>query len=162
MAFCIFISANVNSGSPVSFFDNDLAYELQRSGVNLTPPTVSSWADIPVPPEKDKNKQEKEVTSWADVTAQKSVSWHDVSKSENDMSKQDNDVSKIEDGVRDNKLASVVQEQLSLNSLDDKLIKKRLTREASRIKEKDLATSLVSPRAPVLSTQQLDNIDLGW
>ncbi|XP_053408690.1 dynein axonemal assembly factor 8-like isoform X2 [Mercenaria mercenaria] len=142
------------SESPVTFFDNDIAYEFQRSGINITPPrAVSSWADIPVPAEKDKNKQEKDDTSWSNIPIKKSVSWNDMSRPDNDMPKMDNDIT-------DNRYATEMQGQLSLNSLDDKLIKKKLNREASRNKEKDIATNLLSPRAPILSTQQLDNIDL--
>jgi hypothetical protein len=157
----------VTSGSPVTFFDNDIAYEFQRTGINIAPPPVSSWADIPLPAEKDKNKKEKEVSSWGEIPVKKSVSWNDMPKSDNDMPRTDNDISRADNDMPrlesdiDNRYATEIHGQLSLNSLDDKLIQKKLHREATRNKEKDIATNLLSPRAPVLSTQQLDNIDLG-
>lgn len=148
----------MTNGSAVTYFDNDLAYELQRSGINIR---STSWEDIPVSAEKDKNKQEKEVHSKSsNVAKQKFVSWNDMPRSENDRAKIENDGPKIDNDIADNRFACEIP-GLSLNSLDDKLIQKQLNREASRNKEKDLATSLVSPRAPVLSTEQLDNIDLG-
>ena len=146
------------------FFDNDFVYQLQRSGLNIHPPAVSSWADIPVAADKDKNKSEKDALAKTAADndnndrkekVQKSVSWSDCGTSMDDNSLPDND------NVVDNRMITEGNESLSLNSLDDRGIRRQLSREASRNKDKEMASDLISPRAPVLSTQVLDNIDIG-
>ena len=133
----------------IPLYDNDLAYEIQI-GSTSGDTGVTSWFDIPTESNNDnfhnifedeENGNENNspsVVSWADIPKNK--------KSAND--------SKIE---ADKKGGSF----LSLNSLDDKGIQKQLDREKTRKKEKELATNILSPRGPLLSTQALDNIDLG-
>lgn len=162
------------------FFDNDLAYELQRSGVNINQPSVTSWADIPIPAEKDKNRNSKQAQAKTESQSslkinedKKTVSWEDgvgsydnerglessdnskgVSNSDNNINVPDNDLSDCRTSVE-------TSGHLSLNSLDDRGIRRQLDREANRNKDKEMASSLISPQAPVLSTQILDNIDIG-
>lgn len=147
------------------FFDNDLAYQLQRSGVNFSPPSVTSWADIPIPAEKDKNRNEKnsqtktagDFDSKCEEKKEKAVSWTD----NYNHNSSDNAKSVPDNSVRDNRTAMEESSPLSLNSLDDRGIQRQLSREVSRNKDREMASSLISPQAPVLSTQVLDNIDIG-
>ncbi|XP_052272728.1 dynein axonemal assembly factor 8-like isoform X2 [Dreissena polymorpha] len=153
------ISSNKDEDNDTSFqmrvFDNDLAYELQKSGINITPPTVSAWSDIPIPREKDKNRQESPVLSWNDMPKTPSDSGDKNMEKTVDKNKK-----KIESDASYNKLVTESYGQLSLNSMDDKLIRRQLSREANRNKDREMATSIISPRAPVLSTEVLENIDI--
>lgn len=162
------------------FFDNDLAYELQRSGVNINQPAVTSWADIPIPAEKDKNRNSKQAQNKTESQAglkniedKKTVSWEDgvrsydnergVACSDNSegVPNSDNNRNVADNELSDYRTSVETSGHLSLNSLDDKGIRRQLDREANRNKDKEMASSLISPQAPVLSTQILDNIDIG-
>lgn len=138
--------------NPFQIYDNDLAYELQKGGFKFASPVVASWADIPVPLEKDKNKQpsmkDDQVVpcSYVQKDNDKVYSWNDIQQSS--MVSAD-----------DKSMCVNSESSVSLNSMDDKVIRKQLERESNRNKERELATRLVSFQAPILSTTVLDNID---
>ena len=124
---------------PIVFYDNDLAYELQQSGIGIGSPEVTSWHDISKE-DRDTNKTSSEQSNI--------TSWHDIP---NDSITTDIG-SKNEAGQ---------QRPLSETEKHDREMKKKMEREKSRSEERELATSILSPRAPLLSMQALTNIDLG-
>ncbi|XP_052805856.1 dynein axonemal assembly factor 8-like isoform X2 [Mya arenaria] len=153
------LSSNKDN-SAFEFYDNDLAFALQRSGVSLTPPTVSSWADVPTSKGVDKNKQDASVSTWGDIPSSprdKNSELGDSERVENKLDKNVKNVS-FDNNTVDNREAD--SEGLSLNGLDDKGIRRQLSREEKRNKDREMATSLISPRAPVLSISALENIDI--
>ena len=128
---------------PIVFYDNDLAYELQQSGIDIGSPEVTSWHDIQKE-DRDTNKTSSEqsnITSWHDIPNQSITTDTDAMT-----------VGKIEAGK---------QRPLSETEKQDREMKKKMEREKSRSEERELATNILSPRAPLLSMQALTNIDLG-
>ena len=127
---------------PILIYDNDLAYELQQSGINIGSPEVTSWHDIPKE-DRDTNKtsEKSNVTSWHDIPNDNITTNTAETKSDK------NEVDK--------------QRPLSETEKQDRQMKKKMEREKTRNEERELATSILSPRAPLLSMQALDNIDLG-
>lgn len=127
---------------PLPIYDNDLAYELQQSGKTIGSSAVSSWFDIPKDNTVNKTTDSSNVSSWNDIP-------------------KENDAIKLEEGKMNNKRIVEKQRPLSENEKSDKQIKKRLEREKNRNEERELVTSILSPRGPLLSMQAIDNIDLG-
>ena len=129
---------------PAHIFDNDLAYELQQSGVNMGSPNVTSWADIPKE-NKDKENKSSEISN---------------NDTKNDNLK-DKTEGRLDETKVDDKSKLRKDRPLSETERNDKQMKKRLEREKNRDEERELVTNIVSPRGPMLSMQALDNIDLG-
>ena len=136
---------------PIMFYDNDLAYELQQSGIDVGSPEVTSWHDIP-----KENRDNKTSSEQSNVS-----SWHDIPNDNDNITRNMAEVNL--DNNEGGKQRSMFGKQRPLSETEkqDREMKKKIEREKSRNEQRELASSILSPRAPLLSMQALTNIDLG-